>query len=338
MRPTGIMLLNLGTPAKPATKAVRRYLREFLGDPRVLQMPALARWLLLNLIILPLRPKKSAAAYREIWTDAGSPLTVYGKALTSALQAALGGDFHVELAMRYGEPSVAMALARFKELDCRQVIVVPLFPQYAASTWGSAIAHVYEQASGFHQVMPLKVVPPFFDHPAFHQAWRDVAENPLSDFKPDHVVMSFHGLPESQVKNAADPGVCRLESACCDQVSAANRFCYRAHCWQTAKRLAQSLGLDDGAWSMSFQSRLGRTPWLGPYTDHVLVDLAKAGRQRVAVLCPAFVADNLETLEEIAQGERERFLAAGGQDFLCVPSLNAHSSWVSALKTLIREA
>jgi ferrochelatase len=337
-RKTGVLLINLGSPEKPTTGAVRRYLREFLGDPRVLQMPAAARWLLLNLFILPFRPKKSAAAYADIWTDQGSPLLVYGKQLRDRLQESMGRNFQVELAMRYGYPDVTSALQRLRKADCEQITVVPLFPQYAASTYGSTLAHVYEQASEFHQVLPLKVVPPFFDHPAFIRAWKEVAEAKLAEFSPDHVVMSFHGLPESQVKKSAAPGVCRLDQSCCETVRAENRYCYRAHCHGTAKRLGDALNLPDSSWTMSFQSRLGPTPWLKPYTDGVLEDLARTGKKRIAVICPAFVSDNLETLEEIGQGERDRFLAAGGEAFLCVPSLNASQSFVTALKTLILEA
>ncbi len=338
MRPTGILVVNLGTPEAPTPSAVRRYLRQFLGDSRVLQMPALLRYLLLNLLILPLRSRRSAQAYQKIWTAEGSPIQVHGRALVAGLRQEFGSGFRVELAMRYGEPSIACGLKALAAADCRQIIVLPLFPQYATSTWGSAVAEVYEQAAHFQRVLPVHVVPPFFNHPQFISAFADVVRPTLDTFQPDHVLISFHGLPESHIRAADANGVCAMHDGCCLQVGVNNRFCYRAQCLATARCLADSLQLRTGNWRTSFQSRLGRQPWLRPYTDQVLSELATSGAKRVAVLCPSFVADNLETIEEIAIEGREHFRKFGGSDLICLPSLNADAAWVAAVKTIIEDA
>lgn len=336
---TGVLLVNLGTPDSPGVRDVRRYLREFLSDPRVLDISALGRALLLHLVILPFRPKTSAHAYAKIWTERGSPLLVHGRDLAARVQAALGADVPVELGMRYQNPSIASALERLRARGAERIVVLPLFPQYASSATGSALEEVMRQAGRLWNVPSIAVVPPFYDHPAFLDAFAAVARPVLEEFRPDRVILSFHGLPERQVRKSDETGAhCLRAPGCCDAIGAANRYCYRAQCFATARGLADRLGLAAGAWEVAFQSRLGRDPWIEPHTDVRLRELAAGGTRRVAVICPAFVADCLETLEEIAIRGRDDFKAHGGEDLRLVPSLNATEAWVDAVLTLIGEA
>jgi protoporphyrin/coproporphyrin ferrochelatase len=333
---TGLLLCNLGTPDAPTPGAVRRYLREFLSDPRVLDMNPVGRALLLNLVILPFRPRKSAEAYRKIWTDRGSPLLVHGEALATAVRARLGSDWAVELGMRYGKPGIAAALARLREAGVARVVVLPLYPQYASSTTASTVDEVHRLAAPSGEA--LTVVGAFYDHPAFLDAFVTVGRPVLEAEGPDHVLMSFHGLPERHLRKADASGHhCLVAEDCCDRIGAANRDCYRAQCFATARALAGRLGLPDGRWSVSFQSRLGRTPWIRPYTDARIAELAAQGKKRLVVFCPAFVADCLETLEEIGIRAREQFLAGGGERLALVPSLNAHPSWADAIVRIVRD-
>jgi len=335
----GLLLVNLGTPDAPQTRAVRRYLREFLSDPRVLDIPALARWALLELAILPTRPARSAAAYRKIWTAEGSPLLVHGRALAARLEPALGAGWVVQLAMRYGNPSLASAMEKLAASGVRTITVLPLYPQYASSSTGSTLERVYALAGKAWNVASLRAVPPFFDSPGFLEAWADVARPALAQARADHVLFSFHGLPERHVRKSDVSGRHCLQSpGCCDVQVPENRWCYRAQCFSTARALSARLGLAPAETTVSFQSRLGRTPWLKPYTDLLLPELAQKGVRRLAVVCPAFVADCLETLEEIGIRAREDFLRAGGEALTLVPSLNAHPAWVRAVVQLVREA
>jgi ferrochelatase len=338
-RRTGVLLVNLGTPRAPRPREVRRYLREFLSDPRVIDLPAPLRWLLLNLVILPTRPRTSSKAYRAIWSDAGSPLLVHGRALCSAVAKALGGDYRVELGMRYGEPSIPQALSRLDMADVALLVVLPLFPQYSSAATGSALARVLEEVGRAIRVPPLHAIGPFHDEPGYVRAFAAVAGPALASFRPDHVLSSFHGLPERQVR-AADPGgaQCLAREDCCGALGDRNRDCYRAQCFATARALAAALDLAPRCHSVAFQSRLGRTPWIRPHTDQVLPELARAGVRRLAVLCPSFVADCLETLEEIGIRAREQWHALGGEDFLLVPSLNAEPAWVDCVADLVRSA
>jgi protoporphyrin/coproporphyrin ferrochelatase len=329
--PTGLLLINLGTPDAPTTPAVRRYLREFLSDPRVIDINALGRALLLNLVILPTRPAKSAAAYRAVWDEKrGSPLLAYSKDLAVGVQAKLGGSWRVELAMRYGNPSIASALDALRAAHVDRIVVLPLYPQYAASSTATSVARVMELVAQRWDVVPLDFVPAFYADPGFLTAFETVARPVLADARADHVLFSFHGLPERQIKKSDPTGThCLASATCCDALGPANQSCYRAQCFFTARELARRLGVTD--YTVSFQSRLGRTPWITPHTDVVLEQLANAGTKRLAVLCPAFVADCLETLEEIAIRERARFKAAGGEELVLVPSLNATPAWIDAV-------
>lgn len=336
----GLLLVNLGTPDSPSTPDVRRYLREFLSDPRVIDLPAIERALFLNLVILPFRPAKSAEAYRKIWMEAGSPLLVYGRALAARVRAALGGEVPVELAMRYQSPSIAAGLTRLRAEGIDRVVVFPLFPQYSSAAWGSAVEKVYDDAGRLWNVPALHVVPPFYDHPAFIEAFAAVARPVIEEMRPESVLMSFHGLPERHVIRSDETGGghCLRSTDCCDRIVSANRNCYRAHCFATARAIAERLGLGPRAWEVAFQSRLGRDRWIAPYTDVRIRELSKSGVRRVAVLSPSFVADCLETLEEIGLRGRDDFVAHGGTELRLVPSLNDRDDWVSAVVTMSRKA
>lgn len=336
---TGVLLVQLGTPDAPRPREVRRYLREFLSDPRVLSMPALARKLLLELVILPTRPRRSAKAYAKIWTDEGSPLMLHSVALRDGVAAALGGDYVVELAMRYGTPAITDGIEKLGEVDVDRIVVLPLFPQYSAATTASILARVQEETARYWDVRPLTTLGEFHDHPGFVAAWREVAAPILAEAGPDHVLFSYHGLPESQIVESDPSGAhCLATEDCCASICATNRHCYRAQCFATTAALADTLGLDPGTVTTSFQSRLGRTPWIRPYTDEIVETLRERGVERLAVLSPAFVADNLETLEEIGMQLAEQWQALGGRSLTLVPSLNAHPRWVETVADLVRSA
>ncbi len=333
---TGVLLVNLGTPDAPTPKAVRRYLAEFLSDPRVLDIPALARWMLLHCVILRTRPQQAARAYAKIFRPNGSPLLLESQAFTTALRTRLP-DVPVELAMRYGNPSLTSGLAALRARGCDAVIVFPLYPQYASSSTGSTVEAVYRKVARVWNTPFLQVVPPFWQFAGFIDAFARVGRPVLDELSPEHVLLSFHGLPERHIRKSDDSRMhCFASTSCCDTIGEVNRNCYRAQCFATARLLASRLGLAPERWSVCFQSRLGRTPWIRPYTDEVIVELAKRGVARVAVFCPAFVADCLETLEEIELRAAEAFRAAGGQTLRLVPSLNADPGWVDAAAALLR--
>ena len=336
----GLLLVNLGTPDAPEPGPVRRYLREFLSDPRVVDINPVGRWFLLNFVILPVRPAKSAAAYRKVWMAEGSPLLVYSRALEKAVAAALAGEYEVELAMRYGSPSIPDAVAKLKARGVDEYVVLPLYPHDAPSSSGSTLARTYEVLGELWDVPPMRAVPAFHDHPAFLDAFAEVGRPVIANARADHVLFSFHGVPERHVRKSDPTGQHCLGSAgCCDTLTEVNRHCYRAQSFATARALAERMGLPRDGWSVSFQSRLGRTPWVAPYTDFVLPELAKRGVKRLAVMCPSFVADCLETLEEVAIRAREQFVdECGGESLTLVPSLNAHPAWVDAVVRLVRES
>lgn len=335
---TGVLILNLGTPRSPETGDVRRYLREFLSDPRVIDTAAPVRWALVNLVIAPCRAPRTAALYEKIWDAAsGSPLLANGIALRAALAAELGPAHVVELGMRYGEPSIAGALGRLCDAGVARIVALPLFPQYASSSLGSALARLYELAAARTNVPPLEALAEFYDAPGFIAALAEIARPRLAAFRPDHVLFSYHGLPERHVRASDAPGRhCLVSPSCCDAIGAANARCYRAQCHATTRALAGALGLAPGSFSLAFQSRLGRDPWIKPYTDVRLPELARAGVKRLAVLCPAFAADCLETLEEIGMRGADQWRAAGGEALELVPCANAHPAFVRFLAGRVR--
>jgi ferrochelatase len=330
--PKGLLLVNLGTPDAPRTAEVRRYLAEFLSDPRVVDLNPVGRWLLLHGVILRFRPRKSAHAYQQIWTERGSPLLFHSQDLAAGVRARLGAGWTVALGMRYGQPSLAQALGELEAAQCDRLTVLPLYPQYSAAATGSTVEAVLKLVQDRWVTPELDVIGAFYEHPAFVRAFVEVARPVFAAARPDHVLMSFHGVPERHVRKATPSSTwCQQRDGCCDAIRADNRHCYRAQCFATARALARGLGLSDLEWTVGFQSRLGRDPWIKPYTDEILVDLARRGHKRVAVLCPAFVADCLETLEEIGLRGVEAFRAAGGESLTLVPSLNSHPAWVDAV-------
>lgn len=332
----GVLLVNLGTPDAPRAPEVRRYLAEFLSDPRVLDIPALARQLLLRLVILPFRPRRSAEAYSKVWTDRGSPLLVHGLDLAEAVRQRLGADVPVELGMRYGRPSLPDAIERLQAAGVDELVVLPLYPQYASSSTGSTLERVYELVAQAWNVPQVRVVGAFYDHPDFLNAMARQIRTTLDAVPGAHLLMSYHGLPERQCRKSDATGAhCLATDACCAAIVEANRHCYRAQCMETSRRLAAMLGLAPEAWSVAFQSRLGRTPWIRPYTDEVLPRLAREGTRDVVVACPAFTADCLETLEEIGMRASEDFEAAGGKSLRLVPGLNAEPHWADAVVRLL---
>jgi protoporphyrin/coproporphyrin ferrochelatase len=325
-----VVLVNVGTPDAPDATSVRRYLKEFLSDPFVLDMPAAARWALLNLVILPTRPKHSAAAYQKVWTAEGSPLLAISRRQQAGLQQRLPGA-KVLLAMRYGSPSLAEAARAMAEARCDEVVLVPLYPQYARASTLSA----FDAAKQAISETPMTSVGPFYADDGFLKAWEAVLRETLERAgSVDHVVFSYHGLPERQVKACDATGAhCFVKAGCCDAIVAANRDCYRAQCFATSRALIERLKLPSA--SSCFQSRLGRTPWIQPFTDQHVPALLGQGKKRVVVACPSFVTDCLETLEEVGVRLRESFLAAGGESFTLAPCLNDHPVWLDALAGLV---
>jgi ferrochelatase len=336
---TGLLLINLGTPDSPQPTDVRTYLNEFLSDPRVLDMPAWRRWLLLHLVILRFRPKKSAEAYAKIWTERGSPLLFHSQDLAQKVQQRFGTAVSVDLAMRYGRPSIADALARFRRDGIDRIVAFPLYPQYSSAATGSSIEELFRRAAAEWNTPYIHVVPPFFNHPLFLDARARVARPILDRTDPERVIFSFHGLPERHCLKSDESGAhCLKRPDCCEQLVEANRNCYRAQCFATARALADLLRVPDERRVVCFQSRLGRTPWIRPYTDEVVVKLAREGVKRAVILSPAFVADCLETLEELGIRAVKSFRESGGEVLTLVPALNASDAWADAVVTIAREA
>lgn len=337
---TGILIVNLGTPDSPSPAKVRRYLREFLDDPRVLDIPSLGRWLLLNFVILPFRPRKSAEAYAQIWTAAGSPLLEHTRAFTERLRALLPGEYGVEFAMRYGSPSIARQLETLLARSPDKLIIFPMYPQYSSASTGSSLEKAFSVLGRKWNIPQVSVVGAFYGDPGYLDACAALGRPLMSSLAPDHVLFSYHGLPERQIRRGESlEGHClQPENSCCASISWKNNFCYRAQCFETSRQLASRLGLPPSGYSVSFQSRLGRTPWIQPFTDQVLPELARAGKKRLLVFSPSFTADCLETLEEIAIRAKATFLEAGGQELVLVPAVNSSDAWVRAAADLIRKA
>lgn len=330
----GVVLLNIGTPDAPTTEAVRRYLGEFLGDPRVLDMPAPARWALLHAAILPFRSPKSAALYRTIWGTEGSPLLVHTRALAAKLRDRLPG-VSVMVGMRYGNPGFAAALDVLRDEGATHVVLAPLFPQHASASTGSALEAAYRHVATWPRVPELSVLPAFFADPTFIDAVANTIEEALGAEPFDHLLFSYHSVPLRQVQRLHP--TCQGNADCCSQLDARNASCYRAQCVATSAALVQRLGLAGRlAHSTSFQSRLGRAEWLGPATEAEIASLAKSGVRRLGVVCPSFVADCLETLEEIGVRAKEQFLGLGGESLAAIPCVNARDDFTEALAGLLR--
>lgn len=324
-----VLLVNLGSPASTSVPDVRRYLREFLGDERVIDYPAWFRWLLLEGIILRVRPKKSAHAYQQVWTTEGAPLLVTSEKVRAKLEAAVGVP--VLAGMRYGEPSIAAALTRLRALGVREVFLIPQYPHYAMSSWETVVVKVYEEARRVAPELRFVTVQPFFADADYIAALHAVAAPDLAAGF-DHLLLSFHGVPVRHLRKAdSSRAHCLCVPDCCQVASPAHATCYRAQCLGTVRAFAARAGLPAGRFSFSFQSRLPGEPWLEPFTDRELVRLAGTGVRNLLVMTPAFTADCLETLEEIAQTGRQTFLDAGGTSFRQIPCLNDHPAYIDFL-------
>lgn len=325
----GLILLNLGTPDSTKVKDVRKYLRQFLSDPRVLDIPWLLRTMLLNLVILPTRPKKSAAAYKRIWQENGSPLLINTINLADKASKLLGENWHVEVAMRYANPSIKDIIAKMHAKRVEKIFVLPLFPQYASSSYGSAVASLYQELTKYDYVMPVYVKEPYYDDKEFvNIISKDIQKKLAPD---DFLLMSFHGLPERHVIRSDGgklPKGCDLKSHC-PKITAANLTCYRAQCYATAKAVAKKLNMQN--YEVAFQSRLGKTPWIQPYTDEFLEEILNRGFKSLIVACPSFTSDCLETIEEIGMELKEQWLDMGGEKFQLVSCLNDNNDWAELI-------
>lgn len=327
----GILLMNLGSPDSTSVKDVRRYLNEFLMDERVIDMPFLSRFLLVKGIITPFRAPKSAEAYRTIWKKEGSPLIILTKQLQVALQQQV--DLPIEIAMRYGNPTVKHAFDELlkKEPQLEEVIAVPLYPHYAMSSYETAVESAKEIHAKNKYPFKLRFIKPYYSDPDYIEA---LAENmkPYLQEEYDHILFSYHGIPEKHlVKSDTTGSHCLKSENCCSTPSAAHATCYRHQCYTTTQLVTEKLGIPKEKFSISFQSRLGRDPWLKPYTDFRLTDMPKEGIKKLLILCPAFVSDCLETLEEIEERGKETFMEAGGESYKMIPCLNVHPLWVKTI-------
>ena len=327
----GVLLVNLGSPDSPSVPDVRRYLNEFLMDGRVIDVAWPVRRFVVGLILIN-RPKQSAEAYEKVWTKDGSPLVVTSQHVQAALQKRL--SVPVELAMRYQNPSIEFALRNLVNKGVKELLLIPLFPHYAMSSYETAVARVLGVSVKLGAELKFTVQPPYFDAPDFIGALVASAADYLKqDY--DHLLFSFHVLPERHMKKA-DPtgGHCLQVPNCCEVASPAHATCYRAQCYKTAAAFVAKAGVPAAKYSVSFQSRLGKDPWLKPYTDYELPRLAQEGKKRMLVICPAFVSDCLETIEEIGMRGCEQFMEASGKEFTRIPCLNEHPAWITALEKM----
>ncbi len=329
-----LLLVNLGTPASARVDDVRRYLREFLGDPDVISLPAPLRWLLLEGVILRTRPKKSAEAYQKIWTERGSPLMFHSEDLAQQVRERVTPSTEVVLAMRYGEPSIARALQTLQSKKIEEICLFPLYPQYARASTKTVVDKVQLEANKLGYAVKVDTVPAFYDDDGYLDGYVVAAREILRSFQPDRVLLSFHGYPERYLREDG-AGHCLQTSTCCDVVVNANRDCYLRQCKVTAAGLVSRLGLDEKNVVVCYQSRL-RDTWVKPFTDDVVVAAAGAGVRKLLVFCPAFVADCLETLEEIELRAAADFRAHGGEELRLVPSLNSSPAWADTVVRLAR--
>ena len=332
-----VVLMNLGSPDSTEVKDVKKYLDEFLMDERVIDKPWLLRALLVKGIIVPFRAPNSAKAYKSIWTDKGSPLIVISKDVEEALQKEVPET--IAIAMRYGSPSPKDAFDALlkKNSDLEEVVLVPMYPHYAMSSFETAVEYAKEHQRKGGYKFKLTTIKPFYDDADYLQALC-ASIKPHLEKEYDQILFSYHGIPERHILKGDVTGQhCLKVANCCDVPSEAHKYCYRHQCWATTKSVVQQLGIPEGKWGFSFQSRLGRDPWLKPYTALRLEELPKEGVKKIIVVCPAFVSDCLETLEEMGEEGREIFLHAGGESFDLIPCLNMHPLWIAALAKWIKE-
>jgi len=332
----GVLLVNLGSPDSTQPKDVKKYLDEFLMDPRVIDVPRWARILLVRGIILNTRPKKSAEAYAKIWWDEGSPLIV----LSERLQKKVGDKVNipVALAMRYGSMTLQKGLQELVDQGVDEVLTIPLYPQFAMATTETIDVRVAELQANFFPNVKVTSLPAFYSRPEYVKVLAKSIEEGLEGLDYEHLLFSYHGVPERHIrKSDVTKSHCKIDASCCQTPSKAHRFCYRHQCYQTTQNIAEKLKLKEGTYSTSFQSRLGFDPWLQPYTDRTIERMGKAGIKKMAIVTPAFVSDCLETLEEIAMEGKEIFEEVGGEEFTTVPCLNDRDDFATLLAHWIEQ-
>lgn len=330
---TGVLLINLGTPDSPSVGDVRRYLFEFLNDPRVIDINPVGRFFLVNFIIVPFRAFKSAKVYKELWTENGSPIMIYGESVKQKLQDLLGDKFEVELAMRYQNPSLDEVLARMKKNNYQKIIVLPLFPQYASASTGSAIEKAMKIISKWWVIPELKIISQFYNDAGYiNSVVEQGKKHNINNY--DHVLFSYHGLPVRQVDKVYEDGKPCDDHNCENEITDYNKYCYKAVCYATTRMIAEKLSIPKENYTVCFQSRLDMD-WLEPFSDKVIIEQAKKGAKKLLVFSPAFVADCLETTIEIGSEYQELFEQHGGEKVQLVESLNDHPMWINSLKDMI---
>lgn len=330
----GALLVNLGSPNSTSVKDVKKYLDEFLMDERVIDSPYLIRAFIVKGIILNTRPKKSALAYKKIWWDEGSPLIVLSERLHKKVLEK--SNIPVELAMRYGNPSIKSGIEKLANKGITKIYLIPLYPQFAMATTETITVLADKIVKKNFQNITINSVPAFYNQPDYIEVLSNSIKKYLKEEKPDHLLFSYHGVPERHIKKSdITKSHCQIDGSCCKTPSPAHEFCYRHQCYETTKLVAEKLDLKERFYSISFQSRLGRDPWLQPYTDKTIDDFAKNGIKNLAVVTPAFVSDCLETLEEIGMEANHSFKENGGNEFSTIPCLNDNEEWASTLSNWI---
>ena len=330
----GVLLINLGSPKSTSTKDVRAYLDEFLMDKRVIDLPFLLRALVVKGFILPNRPAKSGAAYQKIWTKEGSPLVVISKKFTEKVKAK--ATIPVELAMRYSTPSIEEGVLKLKEQGINDILVVPLYPHFAMSSTETVNEKVKEIKASFHPEAKLTFFPSFYKDEAYIKSLSSKIEKELKEQDIDHLLFSYHSIPERHIKKSdITKSHCKIDKSCCNTPSKAHEFCYRHQCFETTKEVVKLLKLTEDKYTVAFQSKLGKDKWLTPSTNKLIGTLPAKGIKKLAVVVPSFVADCLETLEEIAIEGKKDFLENGGINYLAIPCLNEEEQWINTVSTWI---
>ena len=332
----GVLLVNLGSPDSPEKKDVKKYLGQFLMDERVIDEPLWLRTLLVKGIILNTRPKKSAKAYQKIWWDEGSPLIVLSERLLKKVDKMI--SVPISLAMRYGNPSIEKGIKELSDKGVTDVLLIPLYPQHAMASTETILVLAEEIRNKSYSHIKFTNLPAFYNHPDYIRVLSNSIQNYLKGKDWDHLLFSYHGIPERHIrKSDITSSHCKINGECCKEASPAHEFCYRHQCYETTKQVVKYLELNEGTYSSSFQSRLAGQPWLKPYTDKVVEGFAKSGREKMAIVTPAFVSDCLETLEEIGMEAKEDFIEKGGKEFHVIPCLNDDIEWVKVLSRWIDE-
>lgn len=331
---TGVLLVNLGTPDSPSVSDVRSYLSQFLNDPRVIDIPWLLRKILVNGIIVPFRAPKSAKVYKELWTENGSPLLFHSNNVKNLLQKELAGEYEVFLAMRYKNPSIPQVLEEMRWKNFDKIIVVPMFPQYASASTGSALEEVMRELCKWWVIPEIRMISQYYNHPLYIDAFVERGKQyNLSEY--DHILFSYHGLPERQVDKVYKDDLCK-DHDCEHEITEENKLCYKATCYATTRLLVEKLNIPQEKYTVCFQSRLDKK-WLEPFSDKVVEECAKKGMKKILVFSPAFTADCLETTIEIGEEYQELFEEHGGEKVQLVESLNSHPLWIQCLKALVTE-